>query len=1616
MKDGLSEKIITCLSNRKQKKKIIALISVLSVIVSTSVYGALMVPAVSMTDSEIHLSAPKTETELGESLTLHVSAVSGTDNIQSGFCILSSGGDITPAEESLHEETLDITTEDGSTLTMEHILTDNGDTVYYFTMDSGRSAEFTLDFIPGNLEGNNDILTTFSAAVGTDRESALAAARAETDTLSLVWKTETEDDEEIIPDEEPVESSTGTEIEEQISPEPEIIDTVPEEQITSQQEDAYTEPEEKIPAAGAVENSLPASPDSSASSSQPGTDGMENNDQGSSPVPADSNPAGIDFGPYITDATFEKVVNGQWGEGGTTFENGEMVRVTIDYHLDTDVINGSNRVITYQLPEGITPTAGELTGFVQSSIKGSTNTVGTYSITTDENGTSLITITFDEAFVVMEGGFHGDIMFTAHTYNTGEDKKSVTIGKETITILPQEGETDLSIAKSGTAVDTDNDGNTDHVEYQITVSSTQGTGGKTVSVYDNFITSNTNPDNLDYDKSSIKVIKKSADGNQTPITLPDGQPVFTTGSNNLPAFNITGLPALEAGESYEITYQTGNIETLSGSSDGEMSVTNSAYGQYENNQRWTWNTVPISKRLIQKTGEYNPATGEISWTIIINPEGREMKGYEIKDTMTGNDGESIELPEEVTITKINPENPDDRSNSKKIKLPYTFDEENDTATYEITYTTKAPEGEQGTTDLVHNTATLTPPEGSKNPVVSTEETIPVYHAEAALNKYFNRVDQVEDSMEMLQWGSVITIPEGGTEDLVYTDTLLNENNEADTNVHFITPQQLKESLKVYAGGAGRTLEAGKDYIITEYFTNGNWTAAEQVQDDTKAAGFKIKFPGKITYDQLTLTYNTTLDHSGLEPGVSQTIRNHGAALDKEDDADYTYTEPKPLDKQVSANGSGENTSYTGEPITVDYRSGILYYRILIRTVDNNQIILTDTLPEGAEYIEGSVGGAFYTNDYSTPSSWTYWKDGASKTYDFNGEQKPSAEVNDRDLIITIPEGYNAYISQDGQSEPISEYRTIMITYQVSVAGDNWADATSHIYQNTVRWEGVGEDSQKTTVTRENDAVKKEGWQTSDETQVLVEYQLEINPAESTLGSGDTLTLTDVFNPGQLSAELLTSSVKLYHYSETAENNRGEEILNTNYQFTYDPATHTIQAVLPDRTHCILTYQYRMNKGDLAGTDFTVNNRAVIEESGEEGDSDDVKISFSDHSASAGLATLSIYKVDAENYAITLPGAEFSLEQWNGTSWDNSNTTITTDGNGRILFEEYDKDSPAEHTLKRDVLYKLTETKAPTGYAKSSTPLYFVWLDHETSGSITLPDNISAGDVHYVATEYGASLFFPNEYTAITVNKRWLDEDGQVMEAPSGSSIQVQLYQQKYQHSGKKVEVTVHWEDGSGWHENTASAYILADASFTVQITQANSNADQPKEFGKVGFKQTGITSAGHYIYTRTYQWSELSPTESGEYTITVGDGSSSIKWVNIADVSITGDSVTNAYEPASDAVPYPDETQSIVTLSASNDWSHTWEKIPKTDESGNPYYYYVQEISSPGGFTSEVENNGIQSGIITVTNRSTGGVKLPETGGIGKTGYTAAGTVLMMTAFLAGGYQLSRKKFKKSRQ
>lgn len=419
-------------------------------------------------------------------------------------------------------------------------------------------------------------------------------------------------------------------------------------------------------------------------------------------------------------------------------------------------------------------------------------------------------------------------------------------------------------------------------------------------------------------------------------------------------------------------------------------------------------------------------------------------------------------------------------------------------------------------------------------------------------------------------------------------------------------------------------------------------------------------------------------------------------------------------------------------------------------------------------------------------------------------------------------------------------------------------------------------------------------------------------------------------------------------------------------------------VVPDQLACVLVYQYNYDKGKLADiSNASISNSVKL--MGESSKSDITKLQVNDSGASAHQ-NIEIYKVDSTDFTKKLSGAKFELECWNnvnGTwSWTQIGEYVSGDGsNGTKLGEielPLDNSGTEEpNTIWENYIYRLTETEAPTGYAKRTEPYYFVrtkttniW-DWKGYNSLT---ELEKNSLHKISIS-GENIYIPNVASGVSVRKVWVNQDGSQISDPTGS-IQVQLYKSTGKIDGANVTVQ--------WGNKTA--------------------AECENVFVKKGTQIT-IHTALKYDEGYTYTCDDPAVTiklhvDKNDYRYFLVNGITK-------DCTITftahGVNPTFDYTEATDVIyGSSSEVGETVTLDKDNNWSHEWTNL----EAGENIYYYVKEVGDHSGYTvSYMNNGGIHSGEIVITNKvEEQPIILPETGGTGTYWYTMGGVLLIAGA------------------
>lgn len=1303
-------------------------------------------------------------------------------------------------------------------------------------------------------------------------------------------------------------------------------------------------------------------------------------DDSSTPEPQPRN--GVDFGQYIVSAKVSKIQNGQWIEA-REFEDGDHVKVHIDYQLPAGVVHQNAKTITYDLPHAIRLSEEE-SGDVYASngLK-----VGTYHITTD----GKITIHFNEEFATGEP-FTGYITFsgTLSAQDAGEDGRVIFGGDGgEITINPSPEQYDLNMSKRATL---NGDGT---VGYTIKASTNNGTEG-TVKIEDTF--SNWDSATAKYNENSFTVKKVDRNGTKTDVNV---RP-----SINGNSFTIDNLPRLEAGESYEVTYKaTATPDNV----DGSGSLTNSVKGTSGETSRETSTTITISNSMIYKYGGYDYNTGKMNWTITINPDKKNIGGYTLTDKIQ----DGLTLPSSFTLKKSD-------GTTEKIKLPYTFPEGSQD-TYTIEYQTDAPE-ENGN---VNNTAYFSKDDKS----YKSGTTVGVWHRDWGLTKTGSSQSVSNDGKILTnKWQAYITLPDKEITSVIYSDVIKNGTSSDDQDFngeHYAILSKLRQEIlaNIQLKDKDGKVIPNSDLNIAMKFYSDEEKRNEVTNDKAHVKAFEVivkREDGSSFIGQsLNISsYSTIADLSDTQEGIDYYFSNKGIVNNKESEASVHYNKPKKLVKQGygQVNGS-QNEKYSSGRVNTNYlsRNGKLYYRIIFTPDSNNEISFTDTLPKGTKLVETALRSDYKTNTrkdnpakrsspeavYYFNDNWEQYCDGDQNNTDISKYFRYSYDQSTNKVTFTFMPGYNK-TDGDWQTNRNHPNGAIAVYYAVDITNDEfWNDLKneSKEYSNLLEYEGK-EQRQETKVERKTQVVSKSGKQIKNTTKI--EYTVNINPAGKDLDpNSDRIVLKDVLDSYQYSAYIDASSLKLYEYDSESENHRGKLIDSSRYQVQMDTQNNVLTITLPDELACVLVYQYDFDVGNAA----TPRIKNKIELQGESSSNDETVIDTTHSEAGVVRGKMSIFKVDSKDYSKTLPHAKFTLYVFNPDTkgWDiirNGNSKeFETDNNGEISFTGTNID----RFLSAFNLYKVKETKAPDGYELNEKPYYFSIyqadqgktkqdaIEQMNSRGISIPGIDLYKDVLFVPNNKEVSMYIPNDSNSIYVKKVWVDsENKEITNHPD--SINVRLMQNIKTPTGVNVRAKIYTNNWDGSENIVENRMLIVKKDGTLKITLPVS-CDPGKESENVTVEGTD----NYTLATKVSGWSNV--------VLTVRNIDSDTN----LEIRLSSASGNAEYDYDRDYLTskqvYENKT---VTLNESNNWSYIWKNLPRQVD-GHDCVYTLEEDVPPGYQVLYTNNGGILAGNITVTNKELDNTELPDTGGFGTFGYYAIGA-LFITVTLFAIIAINKKK------
>ena len=1166
--------------------------------------------------------------------------------------------------------------------------------------------------------------------------------------------------------------------------------------------------------------------------------------------------------------TFQKRVGDGYvnANSGETIEEGDDVQVVVGFEAQAGTFktgqNGNKAY--YQLPYKLAESLSD---------KDITDEQGNKIGRMDVNTEGLVVITFSDDVAGFDYTKH--FKGTFKVWGKAFAKDNSTSG--TIT-FPGDGNSFTLKKKSDIRIDKDVDskiilekGRT-YFKYTIKVDSTDGTEGKTVTINDQ-ITELWNVTGQ-FDKTSFKLTKDGADA-----AIPEGYPKIVPNSDGTSSFTIEGLEALQAGGNYTLTYlyEITNANTLTDTG----TVRNSATASYGNNTTkpdGTYKQIMSPKLSVKKEGVYggnNPdtvMTGRVLWTITVdNPSGRDLNGFKVTDTvktegvviLDQNDvsGNIIQIKngnnQEVDrIVNGKAEKGEAKVSDDKRSFEYTFPANSTSTKYTFTYRTTVP------FDELNNSA---------DPVqvlneVDIDKDGEHYHGDGSANVSKREAlllkvplggTKLEADNNRLKtvWELVIRSDASADTAKQFTirDYFKNPTNQSNQTMdHYADKSKLEEELTavgsknnekglffdVLVNGAYRRvygIEAmkalGADVTIHYYTDEDSMQEAGGNTDKVRSFTITVDWKGRTESTPLSVVqihakgYTTYVDSAdSLESGEKLSIYNYIKMGNNEKNAKSDYEKPTKklpdLGKLVSTNEwtgfkDSAEIDYTGE-------NTLIWYKLLLKNLDDDEATVTDTLPAGLEYT-----GTYYVG-WSTAETEGR-NQGDNKLMPFitggSNEGAQNTQYLEKPTVTgTADAGQTLFFKLKNlntlQNPKEGSYQ-IAIIFSVKVTDDYWDDISENPtkkYPNEATWDKSDKKARADAfVTRKNSYVEKKNDYVEGHKEVT--YTVDINKEGKTLLStaGKSLVLHDVLTiPSKISAEIDLQSIKLCDGGgndvTTLMKCKTDEVVDDGTNKTYK-----ITVEVPDSAHYTLTYTYKFIVPDNVadGTKFQIKNTVDMF-----GNSETPSNLLYKHSGAAGSVTqdntntLQLFKVERDKSYNTLLGATFKLWQYTNGSWTVAQETCTT-GVGGLLVFQYAKNGTVASgavSVAAGVLYKLEEIEAPDGYICDNTPHYFLMLSanqtKEEAYAAISNDKVAEANIRFVAANQTEQMYVENTAKQITIRKVWQDANGRQETNVSHDGITVKL---------TRADKTTGKEDASWSDDITLSSgnrwtYIYPDTS------------------------------------------------------------------------------------------------------------------------------------------------------------------------------------------------------------
>ena len=685
-------------------------------------------------------------------------------------------------------------------------------------------------------------------------------------------------------------------------------------------------------------------------------------------------------------------------------------------------------------------------------------------------------------------------------------------------------------------------------------------------------------------------------------------------------------------------------------------------------------------------------------------------------------------------------------------------------------------------------------------------------------------DGVEARVLLIPWKATVKMAAGDYTDVnaYIQDVFTKESNGGHL---WVTPQYLRENLKLYFTNPNGSANLGKpvnsDWYTLSYTTDGT-TYTDSADDAAVLKGFRVNFKsdkyGEIAGQKLELDYVLFGDADFLKNESeetdcpSRTFTNQIYYGDSTVEESYTGWGDSLLKESEIGFASSENREVSWEKLT-DNQIAWNVVAGLSELSQGEDITITDKLPAPLKLYSFTVQRGHY-NVKGTTDTVIVSEEGSSETHDeltlyefWDTGKAPIVDGDPKIVVITQKqEDGSTTITAKIPKELIEkndEKNWFKLKIVAAIPDDADilnlnSDCKTQAFENhgylTIDGDTRGADSNTVTVTNDKALLKKDGVYTESDSAHIMYYTLKVNPGGLERLRGEPLTLKDslkytpdIVSGDQIQKEqylikLIPESVKVYFYDE-----RGQKVYlparDYDFSYTYEETDVTaadgtptgerenkLTILVPDKLEAYVEYDYELwSAQDNAKWD--ISNSATLEGIAKAEDTDSKHIEYTKSAAEVEKNFVDFYKVDKDNYNVTLPGAEFALYVWEGDadkgSWKEWSPTSRS-------VQKYVSDSKGQLPIKElesETLYRLVETKAPAGYEISpeygqpeSEGLtgdagYYFYLVDSTKMPVVIPSSLTDNGIEIHELSGANTVYIPNEPSdtgSITAQKVWAD--------------------------------------------------------------------------------------------------------------------------------------------------------------------------------------------------------------------------------------------------------------------